>query len=167
MARAALPRRGPKKRYKNASGLTGPPVPGYVHSVVAPEEPSVREEHERESRAERLVPELLRRIFEAGYERLSDGPENLRQFVSDLKLPKEALAILLAQIEDGRHGLYRAVGGEVRDFLQRTSLSDEIRRAISGLTFEIKTQIRVVPKESPEVPSHSANDSARPNPSTE
>ncbi|MDX2053923.1 MAG: hypothetical protein SFV15_16090 [Polyangiaceae bacterium] len=127
---------------------------------MVPPEDSIPEEHERESRVERIVPELLRRMLEAGYEKLSDGPENLRQFVSDLKLPKEALAVLLTQVEDGRHGLYRAVAGEVREFLQRTSLSDEIKRAVSGLTLEIKTEIRVVPKDSPK-------DSVRPKPPTE
>lgn|GEM_PF-1188013 len=150
--------------------------------MVAPED-SIPEERERE----RIVPELLRRMLEAGYEKLSDGPENLRQFVSDLKLPKEALALLLAQVEDGRHGLYRAVAGEVREFLQRTTLSEEIKRAISGLTLEIKTEIRVVPKESspgkaatqaanseglsekeqPLSGSGTPRDSARPKPTTE
>lgn len=115
-------------------------------------EASDRDEHEREHeqrrRLERILPELIKRVLETGYEKLTEGPENVRQFVSELKLPKEALALLLAQLEESKNGLYRAVAREVRDFLDNTNLSEELVSALTKLSFEIRTEIRFVSNES-------------------
>jgi hypothetical protein len=46
---------------------------------------SERDERERVRRLEGILPELVKRVFEAGYERLSEGPENVLHFVSELK----------------------------------------------------------------------------------
>jgi hypothetical protein len=104
-------------------------------------------EHERR-RLERILPELIKRALETGYEKLTEGPENVRQFVSELKLPKEALALLLAQLEESKNGLYRAVAREVRDFLDKTNFSEELVNALTKLSFEIRTEIRFVPNDS-------------------
>jgi len=53
-----------------------------------------------ESRVERALREIVRKVIEAGYERLSEGPENVRQLVSELKLPKEALGSLFGTLDD-------------------------------------------------------------------
>jgi hypothetical protein len=105
-------------------------------------------EHEQRRRLERILPELIKRVLETGYEKLTEGPENVRQFVSELKLPKEALALLLAQLEESKNGLYRAVAREVRDFLDNTNLSEELVSALTKLSFEIRTEIRFVPNDS-------------------
>jgi hypothetical protein len=105
-------------------------------------------EHERERhRLERILPELIKRAIETGYEKLTEGPENVRQFVSELKLPKEALALLLAQVEESKNGLYRAVAREVRDFLDKTNLSEELVKVLTGLSFEVRTEIRFIPND--------------------
>ncbi|MBN1607864.1 MAG: hypothetical protein JW940_14600, partial [Polyangiaceae bacterium] len=82
-----------------------------------------RDERDR-SLLERALPEVIRRLVEAGYERLSEGPESLRQFLGDLRLPKETLALILPQLEETKHGLYRVVAREVREFLERTNLTE-------------------------------------------
>jgi hypothetical protein len=55
------------------------------------------------------LPEVVRKALEAGFERLSDGPENVRQRLGDLKLPKDALNGVLSQIDEGKTGIYRAL----------------------------------------------------------
>jgi hypothetical protein len=102
---------------------------------------------------ERLIPVLVKRILEAGIERLSEGPDSVRRVVSDLRLPREALASLLAQIDETKTGLYRVVAKEVRDFLEQTSVAEEFTRALTALSFEIKTEVRFIP-----------NDARRPTP---
>jgi hypothetical protein len=114
-----------------------------------------REEADGERRIlERLVPEIIKRIVEAGYEKLTEGPENVRKVVGDLKLPKEALGVMLSQIEETKNGLYRAVAREVRDFLENTNVADELTRALTTLSFEIKTEIRFIPNDSRSRPPH-------------
>jgi hypothetical protein len=116
---------------------------------VAAERPPESEERDREQRRlERLIPEIVRRLLEAGYEKLSEGPENVRQLVSDLKLPKEALGVLLAQLDETKNGLYRAVAREVRDFLEHTNFAEELARVLTTLSFEVKTEVRFIPNDS-------------------
>jgi hypothetical protein len=97
--------------------------------------------------AERILPEILKRIFESGVGKIAEGPENLRHFVSELRLPKEIAAYLLSQIDETKSGLYRAVAKEIGGFLQQTNLAEELIKALSKLSLEIKTEIHFSPRE--------------------
>jgi hypothetical protein len=105
------------------------------------------ERDEREGRVERAVREVVRKVLEAGYEKLSGGPENVRDFVREMKLPKEALGLLLAQLDETKTGVYRVVAKEVRDFLEHSNLADELARVLTTLSFEIKTEVRFIPND--------------------
>jgi hypothetical protein len=100
---------------------------------------------------ERVMPEILKRVVEraveSGASRLADGPENLRNFVQEMKLPKEALHYLYQQIDDTKNGLYRVVAKEIRDVLEQTQFADELTKVLTKLSFEIKTEIRFIPND--------------------
>ncbi|MBM4359392.1 MAG: hypothetical protein FJ096_14915 [Deltaproteobacteria bacterium] len=100
---------------------------------------------------ERTVPDVLRKIVEravgTGVETLTEGPDNLRKHLGDLKLPKEAASYVYEQIDDTKKGLYRVVAKEIRDVLEHMSLADEIATVLTKLSFEINTQIRFVPNQ--------------------
>ena len=100
---------------------------------------------------ERVLPEILKRIVEraveSGAHRLAEGPENLRHFVQDMKLPKEVLHYLYTQIDDTKTGLYRVVAKEIRDVLEHTQFADELTKVLTKLSFEIKTEIRFIPND--------------------
>jgi len=107
-----------------------------------------RDEREREKgRIERLIPELVKRLVENGVERLADSPETVRQWANELRLPKELLNAILAHIEDAKSEIFSVVVREVREFLERANLADEISRVLTGVTLEVKTQVRFVPNE--------------------
>ncbi|MFZ5894134.1 MAG: hypothetical protein ACOY0T_23945 [Myxococcota bacterium] len=115
---------------------------------MATERPPEGDDREREQRRlERLIPEILRRVLEVGYEKLTEGPENVRNLVSDLKLPKEALSVLLSQLDETKNGLYRAVAREVRDFLEQTNFAEELAKVLTTLSFEVKTEVRFIPND--------------------
>ena len=107
-------------------------------------EASARDEPEP-GRAERLVPELIKRLIES-IDRFGEG-KDMRHRVSELKLPKEALSLLLSQLEESKNGLYRALAKELRDFLEQTNFTEELVAALTKLTFEIRTEIRFVPSQ--------------------
>lgn len=120
-----------------------------AHSEIPPpgaDDPPEEKEHERR-RLERLLPEIIKRIVEAGYEKITEGPENVREFVREMKLPKEVLALLLAQIDETKNGLYRVVAKEIRDFLEHTNFSEEMAKVLTMLSFEIKTEVRFIPND--------------------
>jgi hypothetical protein len=114
-----------------------------------PSEPPNRDRDERErTRLERLVPELVKRLVETGVEKLIDSPDTVRQWANDLRLPKELLSVILAHADDARSEIYKVLVREIRDFLERANLADEITRVLTGVTLEVKTQVRFVPNES-------------------
>src|SRR5215468_8322193 len=94
---------------------------------------------------ERVLRDTIKRVVETGVEKIAEGPENFRNFVSDFKLPKEIANYLFLQIEETKNGLYRVVAKEIRGFLQQNNLGEEIAKALGHLSVEIKTEIRFVP----------------------
>ena len=85
--------------------------------------------------------------MEGSLTRLVEQPDNLRHYVQEMKLPKEIVNYIFAQIDETKNGLYRVVAKELRDFLQNTNLADEMTAALTKLSFEIRTEIRFIPNE--------------------
>lgn len=96
---------------------------------------------------ERLLREGVRKAVEKGVEQITETPDNVRQFVQDLKLPREVASVMYQQIDETKNGLYRAVAKEIRDFLEQTNVTEEFVRALTTLSFEIKTEIRFIPND--------------------
>ncbi len=100
---------------------------------------------------ERTVPEVFRRVIEraveTGVEKITEAPDNLRDFVGDLKLPKEATGYVYDQIDDTKKGIYKIVAKEIRDVLEHINFADEIAEVLTKLQFEVNTTIRFVPNE--------------------
>jgi len=92
---------------------------------------------------DRLVPELLKRVVETGTKNLS--AESIRQIVGELKLPKDAIHYTFSQLDETKNGVYRAIGKEVRELFDRTNLSEELAKALSLLTLEVKMEVRFKP----------------------
>lgn len=122
-------------------------------------------EVEKKRLFERAIPELFKRAVEraveSGIDRLSEGPENIRHFVGDLKLPKELLQYFYTQIDETKNGLYRVVAKEMRDVLEQTKFADEITKVLTKLSFEIKTEIRFIPNDAAVKEDHSSEADAK------
>jgi hypothetical protein len=89
--------------------------------------------------------EILKRVIEAGARNLnSDG---IRQVARDLKLPREAIHFAFSQLDETKNGLYRVVASELRQFLESSNLGDELARALTKLSFEVKMNVRFVPND--------------------
>ena len=100
---------------------------------------------------EHMLPELIKRGIEKGFEAgmgtLNRTDEALRGVVAEGKLPREVVNYVFTAIDDTKNGMMRVVGREVRDFLQATDLSKELQKALTSLSFEIKTEIRFIPND--------------------
>jgi hypothetical protein len=119
---------------------------GDEHAEPPHDEPA---EHDKRRLVDRVVPELVKRLVEGAVERagerLADNSENLRNYLQEMKLPKEVLHALYNQIDETKNGLYRVVAKEIRDVLEHTKFADEITKVLTKLSFEIKTEIRFIP----------------------
>lgn len=92
---------------------------------------------------ERLVPELLRRVLETGTKNVT--PESIRNMLGELKLSRESLNATFSQLDETKNGLTRALTREFRELLDRTSIGDELAKALSLLTLEVKMEVRFKP----------------------
>lgn len=109
------------------------------------------DDREQKRRFERAVPEVLRRVIEravvSSIDKLTEAPDNLRDLVGDLKLPKEAMHYVYGQVDDTKKGIYRIVAKEIRDVLENLNFSDEVADVLTKLSFEVNTTIRFVPND--------------------
>ena len=105
---------------------------------------------ERRRRIEGLLGEAFRRAVERGVEagvgtlKMAD---KLRDAVDDVPLPKEMAGYFFAQMDETKNALVRVVAREVREFLDATDVATELQRALTSLSFEIKTEVRFIPND--------------------
>jgi hypothetical protein len=102
---------------------------------------------ERRRRLDTVIPELIKRAVEIGVEKAVEAPDNLKEFVGGMKLPRELANYLLAQIEETKNGLFRVVAKEVREFLEQTNVGAEMQKILTTLQFEVSTTIRFKPND--------------------
>ena len=88
--------------------------------------------------------DAIRKLLVSGLSTASMPEEGIRNALSDLPLPKDAVHYLLSQTEKGRHDLYRSVSDEVKTFLRGLNLTGELRRALVGLRLEVQGSIRIL-----------------------
>ena len=102
---------------------------------------------DRRRRLDTVIPELIKRAVELGVEKAVEAPDNLKEFVGGMKLPREVANYLLSQVEETKNGLFRVVAKEVREFLEQTNVGSEMEKMLTSLQFEISTTIRFKPND--------------------
>lgn len=102
-------------------------------------------------RSEAPIRDVLRRAVEKGVEAglgtLTRADSAVRGALEDGKLPKEVMNVVFSSIDDTKNALVRGVAKEVRDFLEATDVAQEFYRALTSLSFEVKTEIRFIPND--------------------
>jgi len=101
----------------------------------------------RRRRLEGVIPEIVRRAVELGVEKAVEAPDNLKHFVSDIKVPKDVAHYLYNQIDETKNGLFRVVAKEIRDFLEHTNFAGEVQKMLTTVQFEVNTTIRFTPND--------------------
>ncbi|MBX7197243.1 MAG: hypothetical protein K1X94_34655 [Sandaracinaceae bacterium] len=106
----------------------------------------------RRRRIERILPEVIKRAIEKGIETgigtITNANESIRGMVGQRhEVPKEVASYVLSQIDDTKNAAVGVVAREVREFLERADLAKELQRALTSLSFEIRTEIRFIPND--------------------
>jgi hypothetical protein len=126
--------------------LPSDPPPGGPTSVHPGSVKESAKERMR-SRLESVIPEILKRAVEIGVEKARESPADVKQFIHDLKVPKEVAHYLFQQIDDTKNGLFRVVAKEIRDFLEHTNFAGEVQKLLTTVQFEVNTTIRFTPND--------------------
>ena len=103
---------------------------------------------ERRGRLEGVIPDLIKKTVQVGFDRTVGAQESIRNFISESKLPKEIANALLQQVDDTKNGLFRVVAKEIRGFLEAVDFQRELQKLLTTVSFEIKTEIRFIPNDS-------------------
>ncbi|HYI00907.1 hypothetical protein [Hyalangium sp.] len=98
----------------------------------------------REGRAG-FVPDFVRKVAVAGLGAIFMTEEGIRNLAGQLKLPKEMLGFVLSQAEKTKDEVGRVLAEELRRFLQSEKLREEFVKLMSGMTLDVRAQIRLVP----------------------
>ncbi len=114
------------------------------------------------ARLESVIPEILKRAVEIGVEKARESPSDVKQFIHDLKVPKELAHYLFQQIDDTKNGLFRVVAGEIRDFLEHTNFAGEVQKLLTTVQFEVNTTIRFTPNDGREPRKNDPHDGDEP-----
>jgi hypothetical protein len=96
-----------------------------------------------------LVPDVVRRAVLTGVGALFMTEEGIRNAVTEMKLPKDALAFLLSQAEKSRAEVARVVTQEVRRFLEGETLHRELWKLLTSVTLEVNASIQLKPSGEP------------------
>lgn len=96
-----------------------------------------------------LVPDIVRRAVLTGVGALFMTEEGIRNMVGELKLPKDALAFLLAQADKTRGEVARVMTQELRRFLESDTLRREIWKLLTSVTLELNASIQLKPSGEP------------------
>jgi len=98
-----------------------------------------------------FVPDAVKRALLTGMGALFMTEEGIRNFVGEVKLPKDAVNFLLSQAEKTRGEVTRVITQEFRRFLESETLRRELLKIMSSMTLEVKASIKLKPSGEPEV----------------
>jgi hypothetical protein len=93
--------------------------------------------------------DLLRKLVSAGIGAAFMTEENIRSYLSEMKLPKDVMSFLLQGANKSKEELMNRVGGEVIKIINRIDFVKEASRFVEEHKFRISAEIDVVKKSHP------------------
>jgi hypothetical protein len=91
-----------------------------------------------------ILPDSIRKALVSGISALFMTEEGIRNMLSDMRLPKDAMAYLVQQTERTRKELFRVVSQELKGFLKSADLTREVRKALLGMKVQVRAEVRFV-----------------------
>ncbi len=97
-----------------------------------------------------VIPDLIRKAISTGVRGVLKSEENIRNIAGDI-LKNETLGTVTGSVGNTlntvREEMVRVVGQEVVKYLDRLNLDEEIVKALTAISLELKTEIRFIPNE--------------------
>jgi hypothetical protein len=92
-----------------------------------------------------LIPEAVKKAILAGVGAVFMTEEGARRLARDWKLPKDVIGFVGQQAQSAKDEILRALGDEIRRFLQSDLVRREFVKALSDHAIEVKMEIRLRP----------------------
>ncbi len=95
-----------------------------------------------------FLPDLMRRAVERSVNAVLQGDEERKKLFAAI-IPKELVHTVvqtaLQAVDGTKREAVEMVGREMQQFLHQLNISEEIRKVLTSVSFEIKTEVRFVP----------------------
>lgn len=83
----------------------------------------------------------LRKILTTGVGAALMTESGLRNAISDIKLSDT----IARQVLKGKEELSRVLAGEIKRFLERINIHEEVQKALAGMTIEVQATVKLTP----------------------
>lgn len=104
-----------------------------------------------QTEAERAgLTDTLKKLVTAGLGAAFMTEESIRSYVSELKLPKDVMQMLLQGANKSKQELMNRVSNEVIKIINRIDFVEEASRFVEEHKFKVSAEIEVIRKESPD-----------------
>ena len=94
-----------------------------------------------ESDLKSLLPKTLHKALVTGVSAVLMTEEGIRNALSDMRLPKEAIAYVVQHTERSRKEVFSALSHEIKRYLSGIDLAGALRKALTGLKVEVRADI--------------------------
>ncbi len=92
------------------------------------------------------ISDIARRLLLTGVGAIFMTEESIRNAISDLKLPKEAVGYVFEQAKKQKDDLVTIVAAEVSKFLSKINVHEEITKVLTSLQIHIDATLSFTPK---------------------
>ena len=89
----------------------------------------------------------LRKILTTGVGAALMTEEGLRSVLSDIKLTRQARDYISRQASKGKEELAKVLASELKGFLDRVNIHDEIQKALAGMKLEVQATVTLSPRD--------------------
>jgi hypothetical protein len=89
----------------------------------------------------------LRKILTTGVGAALMTENGLRQALSDIQLTRQARDYISRQASKGKEEITKVLAAELKRFLGRVNLHDEIQKALAGMKLEVQATVTLAPRE--------------------
>lgn len=109
-------------------------------------EEQARFETESEQTLRGFVAETIKKLFTAGVGAAFMTEESIRKYLSDIKLPREVLSVLLQGANKSKEELMNVVTNEVVNVIKKIDFVKEASRFVEDHKFRVTAEIEVIKK---------------------
>ncbi len=102
-----------------------------------------------EEEAKGIFGDTLKKVFAATLGGAFMTEEGVRSYLSELRLPKEILSLIVQGAAKGKEELTLRIAKEISGLLQKVDLVNEVSKFVEDHKFKINAEIEVVRKRPP------------------
>lgn len=106
-----------------------------------------RDKDESSEKGATILGDALKKVFSVGVSAAFMTEENIRQYIQDLKLPKEMLGMLMSSANKSKDEITNRVSNEVIKIISKIDWVKEFARFAESHKFKISAEIDIIRKD--------------------